>query len=149
MARLSCRLSYLAAAVLIGTVPAHCALAESSANAQLARDAQNGPRALLDGLDLLLASNPQLAATPSSAVKLARAAATPVSDFVGANLPIYQEISDKIIAAAPPEQRVAVRRAISIELGSRLIISTTRPRPRDRLMRRNLRPVGHSVLRYV
>ncbi len=35
------------------------------------------------------------------------------------------------------------------ELGSRLIISTTRPRPRDRLMRRNLRPVGHSVLRYV
>ena len=34
-------------------------------------------------------------------------------------------------------------------LGSRLIISTTRPRPRDRLMRRNLRPVGHSVLRYV
>ena len=36
-----------------------------------------------------------------------------------------------------------------VKLGSRLIISTTRPRPRDRLMRRNLRPVGHSVLRYV
>lgn len=118
MSRLFCRLPYLAAAVLVGMLPAHYASAQPSVSAQLARDAQDGPRALLDGLDQLLATNPQLAATPSSAAALARAAATPVPDFIGANLPIYQEISDKIVAAAPPEQRAAVRQAISIEIAA-------------------------------
>ncbi|WP_227075833.1 outer membrane beta-barrel protein [Acidocella sp. KAb 2-4] len=111
-------LSRVAVAVLIGLSPAGHALAQSSTDAQLARDVQNGPWALLEGLDQLLAANPGLAATPDSAAALARAAATPVPDFVGANLPVYQEISDKIIAAAPPAQREAVRRAVSIEIAT-------------------------------
>jgi hypothetical protein len=71
---------------------------------------------LLDGLAQLLVANPGMVATPAAAAALARAAAAPVPDFVGANLPIYHEIAEQIIAAAPADQRQAVRRAIGQEL---------------------------------
>ena len=118
MARLSRLLLPLATALLICLTPARYALAQSSVSKLLLSDAQNGPRALLDGLDRLLTVNPGLVATPSSAAALARAAATPVSDFIGANLPVYQEIADKIIAAARPERREAVRKAVIVELAT-------------------------------
>ena len=83
---------------------------------QLSVAAEDGPRALLDGLDQVLAANPKLAATPDGAAALARVAAAPVPDFVGANLPVYRAIVERIVGAAPPSQREAVRQAVDQEL---------------------------------
>ncbi|HET8996605.1 MAG TPA: outer membrane beta-barrel protein [Acetobacteraceae bacterium] len=100
-----------------------------------------GPTALLDTLSRELARNPRLAATPGSAATLARAAATPVQGFVGARGPVYREIAQRIIAAAPAGQRGAVQQAVSEALRpytempvrialpqrSPLVVGTTRP----------------------
>ena len=112
------RLRSLALAAAVGLAPAAaCAAAVPDIVArQLAVAGDAGPRALLDGLAQVLAANPGLAATPDAAAALARAAAAPVSDFVGANLPVYREIAEQIIAAAPPAQRDAVRQAVGREL---------------------------------
>ena len=83
---------------------------------QLNRAAVDGPAALLHELDAVLAANPTLAASPASAVSLAHAAATPIPDFVGANMPVYRSIGEKIAAAAPAHQREAVRTAVDAEL---------------------------------
>ncbi|OYV26094.1 MAG: hypothetical protein B7X08_03195 [Acidocella sp. 20-63-7] len=114
------RLMRVAIAVLVGSLSTQ-ALAGTPAKLtsdQLALDAASSPRALLNGLDRLLAADPSLAATPAAAEALARAAAAPVQEFVGANLPIYQEIIDKIVAAAPPGQRELVHRAVSLEINN-------------------------------
>jgi len=119
MRLLTRRLHYLimAAAVGLGTAAAHAATAVPRLVAQqLAVAADSGPRALLDGLAQVLAADPALAATPEAAAALARTAAAPVPDFVGANLPVYREIADRIIAAAPAAQRDAVRQAVGQEL---------------------------------
>ncbi len=109
------RLIPLAAATALFMAPvAHAA--SPAVAPLLAQEAKDGPRALLDGLERLLAQDPGLAATPQTATALARAAAAPVPDFVGANLPVYREIVEKITAAAPPDQRAAVRRAVSLEI---------------------------------
>jgi len=83
---------------------------------QLTAAAESGPWALLDDLSRVLAADPSLAASPADAVALARVVAGPVPDFVGANLPVYREIEDRIVAAAPPAQREAVRQAVGQEL---------------------------------
>ena len=109
---------YVVISALIGAAPLRAGAAEATdaVSQQFAVAAQAGPRALLDELAQLLAANPGLAASPGTAAELARAAAAPVPDFVGANLPIYREIAEKIVAAAPADQRVAVRSAIGHEL---------------------------------
>ena len=78
--------------------------------------AAEGPAALLQKLDAVLAANPELAASPASAVNLARAAAAPVPDFLGATMPIYRSIAEKIAAAAPADRRSAVSAAVEAEL---------------------------------
>ncbi|MDE2574308.1 MAG: hypothetical protein KGL55_03260, partial [Rhodospirillales bacterium] len=75
------------------------------------------PAALLRALDQLLKAHPDLAATPERALPLARAAAAPVGGFVGATLPTYRAITERIAAAAPPAQAQAVRAAVAAELG--------------------------------
>jgi hypothetical protein len=112
------RLRCLVLAATIGLAPA-CVRAAAMPDIvarQIDAAADSGPRALLDGLAQVLAANPDLAATPDAAAALARTAAAPVPDFVGANLPIYREIAAQIIAAAPPAQREAVREAVGREL---------------------------------
>ncbi len=84
---------------------------------QLDRAAVDGPAALLRELDMILTASPDLAANAAAAVALARAAAAPVPGFVGANMPIYRAIADRIIAAAPPSQHHAVAEAVSAALG--------------------------------
>ncbi|MDE2006800.1 MAG: outer membrane beta-barrel protein [Rhodospirillales bacterium] len=109
---------YLAMAIglaALGTT-ARAADVPPSVSAQLTQAADLGPRALLDSLHKVLLANPGLAATPASAAALARAAAAPVPDFVGANLPVYREITTQIAAAAPAGQRDAVRLAVGQEL---------------------------------
>ncbi len=78
--------------------------------------AADGPASLLQELDAALAANPGLAANPDSATGLARAAAAPVPSLVGATLPIYRAIGEKIANAAPAERRAAVEEAVSTEL---------------------------------
>ena len=95
---------------------------------QLNRAAVDGPAALLHELDAVLAANPTLAASPSSAANLAHAAATPIPDFVGANMPIYRSIGQKIADAAPADQREAVRAAVNVEL-DRLAATDPRANP--------------------
>ena len=75
--------------------------------------AVEGPGALLSALSQALAQQPRLVATPASAAALARAAADPVASFVGARTPVYRDIAQRIIAAAPTAQRVAVREAVN------------------------------------
>ena len=101
-------------ALAAGLMPAAAIAAtlSSGVDRRLEAAAENGPRALLDGLSQLLASKPALAATPASAAALAAAAAAPVPDFEGANLPVYREIADRIVRAAPLTQRQAVRVAV-------------------------------------
>ncbi|WP_284258837.1 outer membrane beta-barrel protein [Acidocella aquatica] len=82
----------------------------------------------MDSLASILAADPSLAATPEAAATLARAAASPVPDFVGANLPVYLEISSMITAAAPPAQRDAVHQAVSREL-TRFVATDVRIMP--------------------
>lgn len=103
--------------------------------------AVQGPAALLDSLSQELARHPSLAATPGSAATLANAAAAPVQGFVGARSPVYREIAQRIIAAAPADQRGAVRQAVNdalspytemqvrigLPLGSPLVVGATRP----------------------
>lgn len=96
--------------------------------AQLAAAGRNGPRDLLDTLTEVLLTHPALVATPADAAALARTAAQPVPDFVGANLPVYREIAAKIIAAAPASQRDPVRRAVGQEL-TRYIATDVRVMP--------------------
>jgi hypothetical protein len=74
--------------------------------------ARNGPAALLAEIDRMLAADPSLVATPRQAAEFAQRAAAPVSEFVGANMPVYREIEAKIVAAAPAGQQAAVRRAV-------------------------------------
>ena len=97
---------------------AHGAEVASNVADQLTVAAEGGPRALLDGLAGILAANPSLAAAPASAAALARSAAAPVPDLVGSNLPVYREIAERIVAAAPPAQREAVRKAVGQELAA-------------------------------
>ncbi len=82
----------------------------------LARAADDGPVALLDALAAALAANPELAADRTSAVALARAAAGPVRGFLGANLPVYRAIVQRIAAAAPEQARAAVSLAVAEEV---------------------------------
>ncbi len=100
-------------AVSLGT--ARAASIPDAISRQLSVAAESGPVALLDSLAQVLAAHPELAATPDSAATLARVASAPVPDFVGANLPVYREIAARIIAAAPPAQRAAVRVAVGRE----------------------------------
>lgn len=117
MRHLAVKLSSLAIAVAIGLYPwAARGAGAGSVEKQLEIAAESGPRILLESLTKILAATPSLAATPEAAATLARAAAAPVPDFVGANLPIYLEISSIITAAAPPAQRDAVHQAVSREL---------------------------------
>ena len=122
----------LAALSLFAAMPSpSSAQAASSAGAiadRLNRAATDGPAALLHQLDAMLAADPSLAASPVSAVALARAAAAPVPDFVGATMPVYRSIAEKIAAAAPAPQRDAVSAAVSGEL-SRLAETDPRARP--------------------
>jgi hypothetical protein len=108
----------VALAATLGLVPVvgRAAGVPDLVSRQLSVAAESGPRALLDGLAQVLAANPGLAATPDAAAALARAAAAPVPDFVGANLPVYREIAARIIAAAPAARRDAVRAAVGQEL---------------------------------
>ncbi len=89
-------------------------------SAQLDAAAVDGPGALLHALSQTLAANPALAATPDSAAALARAAAAPVPNFVGATLPVYRDIGQQIVAAAPADRRVAVQQAVSDALRSHM-----------------------------
>lgn len=121
----------LATAALLGiAVPPAMAQAPipASVEQQLGSAAANGPAALLRSLDQALRDNPSLAATPDGAVALARAAGTPVSGFVGATLPTYRAIADRIAAAAPATQAQAVREAVAAELG-RIAATDARPAP--------------------
>ena len=106
----------LAAAVGLTPVAARAATVPNIVARQLADGGDAGPRALLDALAQVLAADPALAATPEAAAALARVAAAPVPDFVGANLPVYRGIAEQIIAAAPPARRDAVRQAVGREL---------------------------------
>ena len=87
---------------------------------------QRGPAALLQELDQTLKANPALAASPDSAVALARVAAEPVSLLRGANTPVYRDIINHIIAAAPAENRDAVAKAVIAEV-SGLALAETGP----------------------
>lgn len=84
---------------------------------QLNSAAVEGPGALLDALSRELARNPGLAANPDTASALARAAATPVPQFVGANMPVYREIARLITDAAPAGARAAVGQSVDNALG--------------------------------
>lgn len=97
-------------------VSVRAATLPASVSQQITAAAGVGPRALIDALAQVLATHPELAATPDGAASLARVAAAPVPGFVGANLPVYREIAARIIAAAPPAQRDAVRMAVGQEL---------------------------------
>ncbi len=112
------RLGYLIVVTTLCVAPmgARAAAIPDSVARQLATAGQSGPRALLDTLAQVLVTNPALAATPEAAAALARSAAAPVPDFVGANLPIYRDIAAQIIAAAPAGQQDAVRRVVGQEL---------------------------------
>ena len=103
--------------------PAHESIA-----LQLNRAAVDGPTALLHELGTVLAADPTLAADPDSATRLARAAAASVPDFVGANMPVYRSIAEKIAAAAPADRRHAVRNAVDAEL-DRLAATDPRANP--------------------
>lgn len=89
------------------------AAAEPPLAQQFDAAAVDGPGALLNALSQRLANEPALAATPASAAALARAAAAPVPNFVGATAPVYRDIADRIIAAAPAGQRTAVTQAVN------------------------------------
>ncbi len=106
------------AAMVAAPVASRAASVPDAVARQLGVAAESGPTALLDSLARALAAHPELAATPASAAALARIASAPVPDFVGANLPVYREIAARIIAAAPPAQRDAVRAAVGRELTS-------------------------------
>ncbi len=114
------KFQYLAVAAALAAFPgaAYSDTGGAAVAKQLESAAEAGPRALLDRLSQALAADPALAATPQAAAALARAAAAPVPDFVGSNLPVYMEIDSLITAAAPPDQRDAVHKAISRELSS-------------------------------
>jgi hypothetical protein len=88
----------------------------SAIGEQLNSAAAEGPAALLQKLEAILSANPALAASPESAAGLARAAATPMPDFIGATMPVYRSIAEKIIAAAPSAQQDAVSAAVEDEL---------------------------------
>jgi hypothetical protein len=125
-------LSALAAIGLLTATPV-TARAQAPASAatiadQLNRAAVDGPAALLHQLDLLLAQTPSLAASPSAAASLARAAAAPVPDFIGATMPVYRAIGEKIVVAAPAAQRDAVASTVDGEL-TRLAETDPRTRP--------------------
>jgi hypothetical protein len=120
MRPLVAKLQYLAFAAALGFFPgfAYSDTGSGLISKQLEVAGEAGPRALLDSLAQALEADPTLAATPQAAAALARAAATPVPNFVGSNLPVYMEIDSLITAAAPPAQRDAVHKAISRELTS-------------------------------
>lgn len=120
----------LFAAVAPIAVPAaaHAQNVPASIVQQLNAAGERGPRALLDDLSRVLARTPSLVATPSNAAALARIAAAPVPDFVGANLPVYREIQARIVAAAPAAMRGAVRDAVGREL-SRYVADDIRIMP--------------------
>lgn len=117
------RVRFLAVALLLATAVPPAAWAEvtppgAGLSDRLNAAAVDGPSALLRALSQELANNPDLAATPGSAAAVARAAAAPVSDFVGTNVPVLNEIARQITAAAPAEQRAAVRQAVDGVLGN-------------------------------
>lgn len=85
--------------------------------AALNRAGEDGPAALLDALSRVLSANPGYAATPERAAALARAAAAPVSGFVGANLPVYRAIAQRVTAAAPASRRESVGAAVNEAVG--------------------------------
>ncbi len=125
----------LSAFALAGALAGVLALTPASASAQavriypaVSRDLNaasvGGPAALLDALGQKLQADPSLAATADRAAALAGAAAAPVADFIGATTPIYRAIAERIIAAAPPAQRAAVRGAVAAEL-NRVIQTNT------------------------
>ncbi len=110
------RLALAAFAALALPCAARAEAVPAAISRQFDTAAESGPRALLDDLARVLAANPSLVATPGAAAALARAAASPVPDFVGANLPVYREIEARIVSAAPAPVRDAVRRAVDREL---------------------------------
>ena len=124
------RLGYLVvcAAFCAGPAAARAAEVPDLVSRQLTTAGESGPRALLDTLAQVLVTNPALAATPEAAAALARAAAAPVPDFVGANLPVYRDIAAQIIAAAPAGQQDAVRRVVGQEL-TRYVANDVRMMP--------------------
>lgn len=130
--RYSTMLSALAAIGLLAALPspvlAQPASGPTSVADRLDRAAFDGPAALLHELDRVLAANPELAASPSAATNLARAAAAPVPNFIGANMPVYRAIAEKISAAAPAALRQAVGAAVDAELGR---LAETDPRTRS------------------
>ncbi len=95
---------------------------------QLTTASADGPAALLRALDDVLRANPALASTPARAAALARVAGAPVSGFIGASVPVYRGITDRITAAAPPASAQAVRQAVASELG-RMAAADVRPLP--------------------
>lgn len=95
---------------------------DAAAEHQLTAASANGPTALLHALDEVLRANPALAATPDRAAALARVAGAPVAGFVGAAVPIYRAITDRIVAAAPATQSAAVRQAVAATLGRMAIV---------------------------
>lgn len=98
----------------------------------LERAAETGPRALLTRLNEILRAHPDLAADPVSAGALARAAAMPVGQFVGANVPVYRDIVGRIIDAAPENVRPAVSRAVAEQVRQ---VALTDPMVREPLVR--------------
>ncbi len=108
----------LAAALGAVSVAAYAQDAEPAAlspevTQALQQSASSGPRALLQGLDQILARNPGLAATPEFAAALTRTATLPIRNFRGANVPVYREVAAKIIAAAPADRRAEISRAVA------------------------------------
>jgi len=89
-------------------------VAEISAkiNEDLADAAQSGPRALIARLEGILRANPQMAADAATAADLGSAAARPVSNFIGSNVPVYRDIIARIIGAAPEAKRAEIGAAV-------------------------------------
>ncbi len=106
--------------------------------------AVGGPGALLHALSQELAGDPSLGATPDSAAALARVAAAPVADFVGANTPVLRDIARQIIAAAPSDQRSLVEQAVNQALGTyaELDLSITPPVRPDTVKSDSAEPSG-------
>lgn len=127
----------LAAAVAAPATVAHAnapSLAQVSADiaADLNKAAGSGPRALIKKLEDILRANPGLATNPATAAELARAAAGPVSGFVGDNVPVYRDIVARIVDAAPEAARSQVGEVVGEAVRR---IAATDPMVRDPLVK--------------
>lgn len=112
---------YAAAALLalaLAPWPARAQTTPAPVATRLNTAAEQGPTALLDTLSSELARNPGLAATPAQAAALAQAAAAPTTGYVGAKTPLYRDIAQRIVAAAPAAQKTEIERAVNSVLSS-------------------------------